>query len=54
VGWAGDRTAFWSGQALVGAGIGASVLDGLLRFDLARGLSNPKGWRFEVYVDGVL
>jgi hypothetical protein len=54
VGWAGDRTTFWSGQALVGAGIGASVLDGLLRFDLARGLSNPKGWRFEVYVDGVL
>jgi hypothetical protein len=54
VGWAGDREDFWHGRPLIGAGVGASFLDGLVRFDLARGLRSPRGWRFEFYFDGVL
>lgn len=54
VGWAGDRSQFSTGKPLVGAGVGASFLDGLIRMDLARGLVDPKGWRFEIYVDGIL
>ena len=54
VGWAGDRDGFWRGRPLIGAGVGASFLDGLVRLDLARALRAPTGWRFEVYVDGIL
>lgn len=53
-GWAGDRAQFANGRPLIGAGAGASFLDGLVRFDLARGLRAPTGWRFEIYVDGVI
>lgn len=52
-GWAGPRSAFGSARPLVAVGIGGSVLDGLLRADLARGLRDPTGWRFDFYVDGV-
>ena len=41
-------------RPLVGAGIGASFLDGLFRIDLARALKSPKGWRLDLYVDGIL
>lgn len=54
IGWAGDRGQFGSGRALIGGGIGGSILDGLIRMDLARAFSNPKGWRFEFYFDGIL
>jgi hypothetical protein len=54
IGWAGDRRAVGQGSALVGAGIGASFLDGLIRIDLARGLRSPTGTRLEVHVDGAL
>ena len=54
IGWAGPRAAFSTGRPLLAAGIGASMLDGLVRFDLSRGLRNPKGWRFDLYFDGVL
>lgn len=54
VGWAGARDQFWRGRPLIGAGVGASFLDGLLRLDLARGLRAPTGWRLEFYVDGIL
>lgn len=53
-GWAGDRTAFATDDVLVSAGVGASVLDGLVRFDLARALRAPTGWRVELYLDAVL
>ena len=54
IGWAGDRTA-WSeiGKPLSGVGAGFSMLDGLVRFDVARGLQ-PEGqrqWRVDMYVD---
>jgi hypothetical protein len=54
VGWAGDRGAFGRDRTLIGAGVGASFLDGLVRLDLARGLRAPTGWRLEFYLDGVL
>jgi hypothetical protein len=54
VGWAGSRGAFGRGRPLVGAGIGASFLDGLVRIDLARALRAPTGWRLEFYFDGLL
>jgi len=54
IGWAGTRADFGSGRPLIGAGVGASFLDGLMRVDLARALRNPTGWRLEFYVDGLL
>ncbi|HRP07077.1 MAG TPA: ShlB/FhaC/HecB family hemolysin secretion/activation protein [Gemmatimonadales bacterium] len=53
-GWAGARNAFGRDNPLVGVGIGASLLDGLVRFDLTRGLSEGGGTRFEVYFDGLI
>jgi hypothetical protein len=52
-GWAGDRKDFGNGRPLLSAGVGGSLLDGLIRMDLARGLRNPKGWRFDLYFDGL-
>lgn len=54
IGWAGPRADFTRGKPLVGAGVGVSILDGLVRLDLARGLRGPKGWRFDLYFDGIL
>ena len=52
VGWAGDRTAWrHSGRPLSGAGVGASLLDGLVRFDLARGIHPRQLVRFDMYVE---
>ncbi len=52
VGWAGPR-AQWSmpGRPLSGAGVGWSLLDGLVRFDLARGLFPSQQWRFDSYLE---
>jgi hypothetical protein len=35
-------------------GIGASIMDGLLRIDLSRSLVGPRGWRLDFYTDGIL
>ncbi len=52
VGWAGDRRNFSSpGRPMSGAGIGASVLDGLLRLDLARGIFPQKSTRVDLSVE---
>jgi hypothetical protein len=53
-GWAGPRDGFWNGRPLIGSGVGASLLDGLVRMDLSRALRAPKGWRFDLYFDGRL
>jgi hypothetical protein len=39
------------GRPLSGVGVGWSVLDGLLRFDLARGLYPSQQWRFDSYLE---
>ncbi|HEV8600181.1 MAG TPA: ShlB/FhaC/HecB family hemolysin secretion/activation protein [Gemmatimonadales bacterium] len=54
IGWAGARADFGKGRALIGSGVGASFLDGLVRLDLARALRAPTGWRFDLYFDGRL
>ncbi|HEX6749052.1 MAG TPA: hypothetical protein VF092_17265 [Longimicrobium sp.] len=54
VGWAGARDAVSFDRPLWSVGAGASVLDGLIRVDLARALREPKGWRLELYMDAAL
>jgi hypothetical protein len=49
-GWAGVREAFGQGRALRGAGAGLSLVDGLLRFDVARNLARGGGWRADLYL----
>lgn len=52
--WAGDRGDIAVRDALFSIGVGGSVLDGLMRIDIARGLRDPAGWRLELYLDGIL
>lgn len=54
VGWAGARDAFSRGKPVYGGGVGGSFLDGLIRTDLSHAFNGPKGWRFDLYFDGVL
>jgi hypothetical protein len=51
LGWAGQRESFPGRGPLAATGIGASLLDGLLRVDLARALRSPTGWRLSVATD---
>jgi len=54
-GWAGDRGSFDAGDVLSGVGVGVTVLDGLLRVDLARALNGPDSrYRFHVHVDAIM
>ena len=55
IGWAGDRTKLSEvGTPLSGVGAGFSILDGLVRFDVARGLQpvSERGWRVDAYLEG--
>ena len=54
-GWAGptsDFIRFDDGLHSVGAGL--SILDGLIRFDAAWGLSEPRDFRIDLYLDAIL
>jgi hypothetical protein len=52
IGWVGDREAWREiGRPMSGVGIGASVLDGLIRVDLSRGLYPQRRIRLDLYVD---
>jgi hypothetical protein len=52
LGWAGARDAWrMPGRPLSGVGVGWSLLDGLVRFDLARGLYPSQQWRFDSYLE---
>lgn len=53
-GWAGARSDFTRGRPLLSAGAGLSLLDGILRFDLARALRAPTGWRAYLRLDAAL
>lgn len=53
-GWAGARDGWDFDPPLLSAGIGASFLDGLVRFDVARALREPRGWRVDLYLDAAL
>jgi hypothetical protein len=52
--WAGERREFDTDDALWSAGAGLSLVDGLIRLDAAWGLREPRGFRLELYLDGVL
>ncbi len=50
IGWAGDRDRFArSGRPISGAGVGASILDGLVRFDIAHGINPNHALRADLY-----
>ncbi len=52
VGWAGDRQHFATpGRPMSGVGVGASVLDGMVRLDVARGLFPQKATRIDLSVE---
>lgn len=51
VGWAGSRDSVHAmGRPLSGAGVGVSMLDGLFRLDLSRGIFPERRWRADVYI----
>ncbi|MGH7577500.1 MAG: hypothetical protein ACREM1_20540 [Longimicrobiales bacterium] len=53
-GRAGETDNLFDLQPLLSAGVGASLLDGLVRIDLARALRSPTGWRLTLSLDGRL
>jgi hypothetical protein len=53
-GWAGDRSSIRADDLRWATGIGASLLDGTVRLDLARALRHSRSWRLELYVDALL
>ena len=52
--WAGDRDVIRFDDALYSIGVGVSILDGLIRMDSAYGLRDPRGFRFDFYLDAIL
>jgi hypothetical protein len=54
VAWAGPRDRFAEAKPLLSVGAGISIMDGILRFDVARGLRAPKGWAATLYYDAAL
>jgi Omp85 superfamily domain len=54
VGRAGPRDHLSLTRPLTGVGIGASFIDGLVRFDLTRAVRAPTGWRLDLYTDATL
>ncbi|HSG48225.1 MAG TPA: hypothetical protein VLA43_10465, partial [Longimicrobiales bacterium] len=55
MGWAGLRDAFDADDFLYGAGVGGSILDGLIRLDLSHGLTgSARQFRVDLYLDAIL
>jgi len=51
VGWAGPRSHLRRpGRPLSGAGVGISMMEGLLRVDLARGIAPERQWRLSLQI----
>ncbi|HUH12376.1 MAG TPA: hypothetical protein VMK65_04670 [Longimicrobiales bacterium] len=53
-GWAGGRDVVGTEGYLLSAGVGTSLLGGLIRLDLARALRSPTGWRLTAWLDAWL
>jgi hypothetical protein len=52
IGWAGDRGDFGNpGQPISGVGAGVSALDGMIRFDLAKGIRPDRALRGYLYLE---
>lgn len=54
VGWAGEADELDAARFLYSAGIGATLFDGIARFDVVRALSSPSGWSVELHLDALL
>ncbi|MGH7469975.1 MAG: BamA/TamA family outer membrane protein [Longimicrobiales bacterium] len=54
LGWAGDRNNIADRASMLSVGAGASLMDGILRIDLARALRGDRGWKLHLSVDGIL
>jgi hypothetical protein len=54
VGRAGDRESLTLSDPLWSVGAGASLLEGMVRLDLARAMRGDTGWRLHLYLDGAL
>lgn len=52
--WAGAMDRVRWDETVRSAGVGVSVLDGLLRMDVARAITGSHGWRVHIYLDGIL
>jgi len=52
--WAGDRSPIRLDDALYSIGVGLSILDGLIRMDGAYGLRDPRGFRFDFYLNAIV
>jgi hypothetical protein len=54
IGWTGDRNSMSKvGLPMSGVGVGVSMLDGLMRFDVSRGINPLKQWRVDFYLDAI-
>lgn len=53
-GWAGLRNDFDPDDLLYSVGLGASLLDGLIRMDVSQGLTGPGRLRVDLYLDAIL
>jgi hypothetical protein len=53
-GWAGGRDRIRWDEAIASAGVGLSILDGILRLDAAWGWHGQEGRRLDLYLDGLL
>jgi hypothetical protein len=53
LGWVGEREDFRVNDPLVGVGLGASLLDGIVRIDVSRGLRGSDRWKVYLYLDGL-
>lgn len=52
-GWAGRFDRWTPDDVAVSAGVGGSVLDGLVRIDLARAIRSVERWRLALYIDAL-
>jgi hypothetical protein len=54
IGWVGSREEMRNvGLPMSGVGAGVSMLDGLMRLDVARGLNPIRQWRVDFYLDAI-
>lgn len=53
VGWAGPTEALGSGSPVTTVGLGLSMMDGIMRTDLAYRLTDDGAFRLHVYLDGL-
>lgn len=53
-GWAGSWDAFDAMDARASIGLGFTLMDGVVRLDVARAIRAPTGWRVHLYLDSLL